>query len=73
MHGLLLQVQDLSHPEAMLRGAQDHRMFGRLATTLDARQYQAVTSWILGLMQPDMQQRMCAQEALKADFLAVAE
>ena len=57
----------------MLREAQDHRMFGRLAKTLDGFEYQAVTSWILGLMQPDMQQRMCAQEALKADFLAVAE
>ncbi len=57
----------------MLRKAQDHRMFGRLANTLDARQYHAVTSWILALMQPDMQQRMSAQEALKADFLAVAE
>ena len=57
----------------MLKKAQDHKMFGRLANNLDAQQYHAVTSWILALMQPDMRQRMSAQEALKADFLAVAE
>lgn len=69
----LLQASNLSDPSVMEKKDPGHRMSGRLSNCLEEQNYHQVTGWILQLMQPDMQKRMSAEEALAAAFLSAAQ